>query len=208
MDHPVFSIICASYLGSYPGAATNREEKFIRAVDSVLTQTLKSWELIVIADGCQKTMEILNQKYALYNHNISAYLIAKQKTFSGKVRNVGIKNAIGDWITYLDTDDCLGPDHLKILYQTIQSKPDAAWLYYNDLAQKSGVWHERTVDMMRKGRHGTANITHKRSLQVYWTDESYDHDRIFVNELKKHSPAVASPTPQYFVCHIPGKYDI
>ena len=50
------TVIMPSYLGEYPTAASNREVKFRRAVESFLIQELG--KLIIIADGCQKTLEI------------------------------------------------------------------------------------------------------------------------------------------------------
>lgn len=59
VTEPMFSIVMPSYLGDYNSSAgpsaTNRVEKFIRAVDSVLAQTFGSWELLIVADGCEKT---------------------------------------------------------------------------------------------------------------------------------------------------------
>ena len=61
-----FSIIMPSYLGDYPNSATDKEDKLIRAIESVLQQTYKNWELIIIADGCDKTINLL-KKYLVAN---------------------------------------------------------------------------------------------------------------------------------------------
>ena len=54
-----FSVIMASTLAEYGGAASRRDEKIVRAIDSVIAQTFTDWELIVVADGCMKTMAIV-----------------------------------------------------------------------------------------------------------------------------------------------------
>ena len=56
-----FSIVMPSYLATYPGAANNREGKLVRAVNSVIEQSFPDWELHVVADGCKRTLEIMEQ---------------------------------------------------------------------------------------------------------------------------------------------------
>ena len=94
-----------SYLGDYPNAASNREFKLKRAIESFLAQ--KIGELIVVADGCPKTVEIAS------NYPVVVKLINKQQNFSGKPRNIGIKLALYDYIAYLDADDVMGQDHIR-----------------------------------------------------------------------------------------------
>jgi len=74
----MITVVMPSYLGEYRGAATNREEKLRRAIRSFLAQNIG--HLIIIADGCQKTVDIASE----FNHpSISCHLIDKQPLFSG-----------------------------------------------------------------------------------------------------------------------------
>jgi len=52
------TVIMASYLQDYSGSAKNREKKFIRAVKSFKNQTYENKELIIVSDGCIKTIEL------------------------------------------------------------------------------------------------------------------------------------------------------
>lgn len=56
-----FSVVIPSFLGSYSGAASRRDEKLVRAVQSVLDQTFQDFEIQVVADGCQQTVELMKQ---------------------------------------------------------------------------------------------------------------------------------------------------
>ena len=80
------SIIMPSYLGDYPMAAKDRELKIHRAIYSVLKQEYENWELIIIADGCNKTVDIIN-KYK--DNRIILISVTKQRIYSD-IRNIGI----------------------------------------------------------------------------------------------------------------------
>ena len=110
-----FSIILPVCLTPYKNCASNLEAKLIRAIDSVLAQNYEDWELIVVSDGCQRTMEIV--KPLVYENlpKVRLIQIPKQKIWSGAVRNAGIFKADGEIITYLDCDDKLGVNHLQII---------------------------------------------------------------------------------------------
>lgn len=105
-----FSIIMASYLGEYRNSAKDRDLKIVRAINSVLKQSFQDFEIIVVADGCERTVEIMEQFTDL---RIKTYLIDKCKMWSGGPRNTGIENAKGEFILYLDIDDLLGENHLQ-----------------------------------------------------------------------------------------------
>ena len=128
MSSPRFSIIIASYLGHYPGAASNREQKLIRAINSVMNQTFTDWEVIVIADGCEKTFQLVCDHY-LDNDRIKCYLISKAEMFAGAPRNVVIQQADGAFIIYLDNDDYYGSNHRGIMNGLLIGY---GWVWYND----------------------------------------------------------------------------
>ena len=82
----------ASFLGDYRGSASNKEGKIVRAIDSVLCQSFEDFELIVIADGCEKTVDIVRN---ITDKRIRLFYIEKQTMWSGLVRNTGLEMAKG-----------------------------------------------------------------------------------------------------------------
>lgn len=198
-----FSIIMPAYLGFYKSAASNRHEKLLRSVDSLMAQTFTDFELLVIADGCEKTWEIL-QHYP--DERVTVILIPKQPLWSGAVRNRGIASAKGELISYLDTDDKLGAQHLEIINDGFG---DLDWAYYNDWAWTKEGFVERGCNVEKNGHNGTANVTHRRSMHTYWQVTGYSHDWQFIRGLRKNSNNFAKiKTPQYYCCHIPNMYDV
>jgi glycosyltransferase involved in cell wall biosynthesis len=80
----------------------NRERTIIRAIKSVIFQSYKNFELIIVDDGStDNTKEIL--KPFLENKKINYYY--KENGGVSSARNLGIKKAKGEYIAFLDSDD-------------------------------------------------------------------------------------------------------
>ena len=199
-----FSIVIASLLIPYVGSARDKEKKLVRAVASAQNQTFRDFEIIVVADGCEKTMEIIKDTI-----NVRSFLIPRGKMFSGGPRDKGIEEAQGEYIVYLDIDDIYGLKHLEKINSHLNSYD---WVWYNDIRWNS-KWYENHCDIYQIGKHGTSNICHKRSLGVRWDINGYAHDYHFVRKLFKFKNFAKIPTPEYYVAHVPatgrhGGYDI
>jgi glycosyltransferase involved in cell wall biosynthesis len=198
----MISVVMASYLGQYKNAAKDRDKKIVRAIQSILDQTIQA-EPVIVADGCQKTVEIINKNFA---GKVNGYLIAKQSLWSGTPRNTGIEKAQGDIICYLDVDDWLEPDHCaKIVTQFTQSD----WVWFDDFTfTQAGVWKYRNCNVNTKGLCGTSNIAHKK-IALWPVKGGYAHDWVFISNLK-----AASKNFKYIghggykVGHIPGRKDV
>lgn len=91
-------------------------EKYLRkTLDSVLAQRFEDFELIAVNDGSEdKTLLILYE----YQSKISKMRIINQENKGVSIaRNRAIKEAIGEYICFLDADDILHPDFLSTLYK-------------------------------------------------------------------------------------------
>lgn len=203
-----FSIVTPSFLGNYTNAAKNREQKIIRMIDSVLQQTFQDFELIIVADGCDKTIELVKPYFYEYMPKIRLFKIPKQKIWSGLVRNAGISKAEGEIITYCDIDDLLGKNHLQIINDNFA---DYDWVYANHYIwnpkQQQYVEYKTNIDVF--GMCGTSSISHKRSMDAMWVNHSYSHDKVFIDTLKSISKNYGRiPCTEYYVAHAPNGIDI
>lgn len=91
------------------------EEKYIKkCIDSILNQTLKDIEIVLVDDGStDKTYEIM--KYYDNNYdNVTA--IQMNHGGVGKARNKGISLARGEYIKFVDSDDYIEPNALELMY--------------------------------------------------------------------------------------------
>jgi len=122
---PIISIITPMY----------NAEKFIsKSIESVLKQSFKSWEMIIIDDFSSDNSTSIVNKYKAQDSRIK--LIKSKKNFGGpaKPRNLGIKNAKGSYIAFLDCDDYWSTNKLKICVNSFNSKVD---FIYHDLQKIS-----------------------------------------------------------------------
>lgn len=206
MSH--ISVIMPSYLMPYEGCASNRREKFRRAVDSFLNQSFRHIALIIVSDGCDITNEIYSKEYSHYP-NIKLIKLSKQTLFSGAVRQAGIDRAHGNIICYLDSDDYFEPDHL----QAINDKFDTNkydWIFYNDF-----IKHNINQSPLPRGvapvfgSIGTSAIAHINKKEFNWTGcNGYNHDWAFISRLMHYSNRYTKiEGPRYLVCHIPKMLD-
>lgn len=203
-----YSVIMASFLGDYPGAAKNRESKFIRAVKSFLNQSHEDKELIIVSDGCEKTYELWGEHFSKYD-NIKIIKLNKQHLYSGEMRNVAFDIADGDIITYLDSDDVIGKKHLEIIDNQFHMENDD-WVYYDDymvLNKEFTKLHIRKVET-RYGSIGTSAISHKHPKLLKRGDElkwscGYGHDWILIFKMNSIGLTFKKleKMPQYIVCH-------
>lgn len=184
------SVICPSFLGPYPGAAKHRGQKFVRAVNSFVSQTQKDSELIIISDGCEQTTRIFKKNHA-GDKRIKLVELSRHELFTGAVRQAGIDVATGDVICNLDTDDTFMPHHLANIAVTFKTdKYD--WAYFN---------HSTNIDDIRNfkpfyndvrpelGSIGNGNIAWKRGLDVTWDGCDGVHDnQLFIKQLIEKYP--------------------
>lgn len=92
---------------------THNSEKYIaEAIRSVVNQTYTTWELIVIDDASQdRTVDIVKE-FTSYDSRIVLYFNEHNIGVS-KTRNKGISIAKGEWIAFLDSDDCWSAEKLQ-----------------------------------------------------------------------------------------------
>lgn len=135
------SVVMQVFLGEYPNARSMPKEKFLRAVNSFISQTHEDKELVIVSDGCEITKKMYELYYAentdikfCYLHrNLekekSMYSVEDNKiTYRGLPRQLGCDIATGDLITYFDSDDIMLPSRLKDIAEFWKDLPeDVVW---------------------------------------------------------------------------------
>ena len=120
----------------------NRLDLLKRAIESVLNQSIKPYDIIVVDDGStDDTSEMIQQKYKSIN------LIKQKNSGVSAARNNGIKNAQGDWIALLDSDDEWGENKLEEQVNNLTDNPKYEFCHTNE------IWIRNGIRVNQKKRH-------------------------------------------------------
>ena len=94
-------------------------EKYLSiAVESVLNQTFDDFELILVDDGSEDKSGIICDQYSLRDKRI--HVIHKKNSGLSSSREVGVKQAIGEYLHFVDSDDWIDKEMLESLIYTMQ----------------------------------------------------------------------------------------
>ena len=100
-------------------AAYNCDKYINQCIDSLLNQSFKNFEIIVVDDGStDRTYSILNE-YKTKNKNL--YIYRQKNKYAGVARNNGLSRAKGEYVLFLDADDFFEPNMLMLAYQRAKS---------------------------------------------------------------------------------------
>lgn len=89
-----------------------KAEKYLRqCVDSILSQTFTDWECILVDDGSPDGSGAICDEYAAKDARIQ--VIHKENGGVSSARNEALDKINGEWLTFVDSDDCLYPNALQ-----------------------------------------------------------------------------------------------
>lgn len=100
----------------------NRETMVSLMIESILQQSFKNFELIVIDNGSTDSSGEIAEKYAKHDNRIKVIHI--EKSSIGKGRNIGLSQASGRYIAFVDDDDTCERTYLEELFLAVNSQPD------------------------------------------------------------------------------------
>jgi len=119
----------------------NRRHTLERAIDSVLSQTFKPFEIIIVDDGSEDgTRNWLQEAYP------SIKYIYQPNNGVSSARNKGIRSSRGSWIALLDSDDEWMPEKLEDQVIFINENPGSLFCHTNEIWIRNGV----RVNQMKK----------------------------------------------------------
>ncbi len=129
MNIPKVSVILPNY---------NRERYIGEAIESVLNQTYRNLELIVLDDGStDNSLEVVSS----YKDNRLKLIRLHHIGFPGIVRNRGIEVSKGEFIGFIDSDDVWDKEKLEVQVNLLESDPEVGLVHtdYRTINEKGQI---------------------------------------------------------------------
>jgi len=142
---PLFSVIVASY---------NYEKLLPETLESLMAQSYKDFEVLIVDDGSSDGSPAVARDYAARHANVRVL------THPGNVNKgiaatvkLGVDNASGEYVAFCESDDLWTPDHLEKMAAVIREHPDASLLsngveMFGDAAQVAA--RQDYIDMIER----------------------------------------------------------
>lgn len=163
--NPKVSVIISTY---------NRSARLKRAIDSVLAQTFKDFELIIVDDCSTDDTEEVVKSYDYTDEKIRYCKLDHNTGSDTHPKNVGLAASKGDFIAYLDDDNEFLPYHLDMLYKAFERNPKLDMVYgdmviYDDANPEAAPAQAITYDfdaqfLMKRNYIDTSEVMHRRDL--------------------------------------------
>ena len=155
---PLISVVIPAY---------NAEQFLDETLESVLSQTYENWECIIVNDGSTDNTESVAKKWCEKDARFCYFY--KENSGVSDTRNLGIKEARGEYIAFLDADDLYMPNFLDVCLENLVEKDvdlvAPKMLEFRDV--RNGVIEdEDKKDYLYSGKEGIALFLHSNRLTM------------------------------------------
>ena len=108
----------------------NAEDTLNNVVNSFVTQDIgfEMLEIILIDDNSTDNSKFIIQNFVNKYKNVKGFFLDKNNGTPGKLRNIGIKNAVADYIMFCDSDDTFSKDFCRIMYDVVLKNPNVDFI--------------------------------------------------------------------------------
>jgi glycosyltransferase involved in cell wall biosynthesis len=154
----------------------NTASYLTRCVNSILSQTYKSIEIIMVNDGSTDNSDDIIKSLKAQNDNIKYVNIENNKGLS-YARNIGIENAEGEYLGFVDSDDWIENNMYEKLINAIQT--------YNTKFSSALFYNAKVINgvMMRKHIYEMPDITYFDNAEDMLYHYISHHDIMVTNKL-------------------------
>lgn len=145
-----------------------------RSVDSILAQTFRDFELILVDDGSPDSSGAICDQYAAQDPRV--HVIHRTNGGAAAARNTGLDAANGNWIAFIDSDDWVHPDYLRFLRESaLQAGADVAACRYQSV-QTNAATNFEPMSLAVSSQNREAYWIHDRVGAVVPWGKLYKHE--------------------------------
>lgn len=155
----------------------NAEALIARSIQSVIDQSYPNWELIVIDDCSKDSTRQVVQSFVEQDSRIKLIALNSNNGAPAAPRNIGVREASGTWIAFLDADDIWHPQKLELQIDALEKRNvDFCCTQMKDFVDDTllsfdaveGVGYEYIsfAKQQIKGRIPTSSVVLKRELML------------------------------------------
>lgn len=176
--------------------AYNSEKYIAEAIESVIKQTYKNWELIIVNDASQDATEKIIKTYQEKDKRIKLISLTNNQGVAN-ARNTAIQNSEGRYIAFLDADDIWQKNKLQKQIQILNnSNTDISYTTYLMIDEAGQIIKERSVketlklkDLLKENSIIFSSMVCKKEIinDKNFKSEWYHEDYIFLLDLAKES---------------------
>ena len=177
-DFPLVSVI----MNCYNGAEYLRE-----AIDSIYAQTYQNWEIIFWDNASTDNTAKIAKSY----DDRLKYFKSDNTTPLGEAKSLALKEANGDYLSFLDCDDCLFPNKFKIQIEILEKNPTIYLLYSSyDVIDARGFL-KRDFHVPDNNSVNFCSLIKRYPINqqtVLFRKKVLDNKHIFINKSLTYSP--------------------
>ena len=144
MNKQTISVVIPTY---------NSSSYISRTLDSVLSQKSLPYEIVIVDDGSSdNTIEVI-EEYKKSNKDVLENIkVFQQKNMgAGAARNRAVKEATGEWIAFLDSDDIWMSGKMEAVKSSMEANPDANIIAHEEYAVDEKNMESRRLCSLHKG---------------------------------------------------------
>lgn len=197
----------------------NAQSTLRRCLDSILSQDYTDYEVLVIDDGSKDDSPAICDEYAAKDSRFRVF--HKSNGGVSSARNVGLDNAIGEWITFADSDDMFEDGAFSMIYNSITQTDSSCNLIVENVemihydGRKSVVYKSSMsslADLIASGWYGSVwnkmfrnRLLH--SLNLRFDEElHFGEDQLFVAEYLQQVDKISYIKFPCYIQYLPQCY--
>lgn len=183
----------------------NVEKYLNKCIDSLINQSLKDIEIIIVNDSSPDNCQAIIDTYQKNYPNLIKSFI-KENGGQGSARNYGLDYASGEYISFVDSDDWLDLDMLEKMYNlAIKDNSDIVICdmmdYYEDGSKK--FFNCTQYDSVYKVTPSACNKIFKREIinNIRFLNGLWYEDFNFTTKILLNNPKISTISNLYYNCH-------